>query len=332
MSASITRSFAEFSKRELQSAVVTVNARRKRGLYFSLLVGFGVFLVLAGAVYLFFSPYAELMGKHGISYWPLLFLAPASLALIGFSLVYILTLRSAVREFRESLIGKMAEYIDASIVHDPGKTIPEEELQGELLATLGGRALPGTDQFRGRVPGAAAHFSDLRLKRKGADGKDEMLTGLYFYATMDRSFALPIMVFPSTEEVIRSGLETKLRASGETMVTGLLRLDDPVLRRQILVPSGGEEFVLGLAGSPAYARLEELRKSGANLSLSCRGDNLRVAILSKSGRMDLPGMFEEFDLALCRDFCAMARLCLDFAQSLSERPDLWRSEKTATGQ
>ena len=326
MSDSVTRSFAIFSQEKLKPAVDTVTARRRSGLYIALGVGVLLFLLLAAAVYLFFAPYRNLMGEHGISYWPLLFLAPASLGMIGFSLVYILSLRHAVKEFRETLVGKMAEFIDPAVVHESGKTLPKEELEGSLLATIGGRPLSGTDQFRGRIPGAAVHFSDLRMKREksGPDGKDEMLTGLYFYAVMKRKFAMPIMVFPSSVEVSRSGLEAKLRADGDNVGAGLLRLDDPAFGRQILVPSGGEDFVLKLLSAPEFARLEAMRRrDDASLYLSCRGDCLRVALLSSSERLDLPGLFDGFDFGHCREFCRDARMCMNLAISVAERNDLW---------
>lgn len=332
-SGSLTRNFTIFSQEKLKSAVETVNARRKRGLYLSLGAGAAVFAVLAAGVYVFFAPYREIMGEHGISYWPLLFLAPASLALIAFCLVYILTLRSAVKEFRENLVSKMAEFIDPGIVHEAERPLPKEELEGDLLSTLGGTPAGGTDLFRGRAAGAAVHFSDIRLKRGAdADGKPQMLTGLYFYAVMEKKFAMPLLVFPSSVEVSRSGIETKLRAAGEAVGTGLLRLDDPAMGRQMLVPSGGEEFVLGMLASPAFAKLEALRRErGGSLCLSCRGDTLRIALLTESERMDLPGMFDEFDFAHCREFCRVAKLCLELAQGMAERKDVWRAEKNGTG-
>lgn len=332
MSETVTRSFAIFSQEKLKPAVDTVTARRRHGLYLALGVGFALFLLFAAGVYVFFAPYRDLMGEHGISYWPLLFLAPASLGMIGFSLVYILTLRNAVKEFRETLVGKMAEFIDPAIVHESGKTLPKEELEGSLLNIVGGVPLSGTDQFRGRIPGAAVHFSDLRMKREkaGTDGKDKMLTGLYFYAVMERKFAMPLLVFPSSVDVSRGGFEEKLRADGDDIGAGLLRLDDPAFGRQILVPSGGEEFALNLLSSPAFARLEALRRrDDASLYLSCRGDCLRVVLLSSCERLDLPGVFDGFDFGHCREFCRDAGMCLDLARSVADRDDLWMDGKTA---
>lgn len=322
---SLTRNFEVFSQEKLKAAVAAVNVRRRRGLYLSLAAGAAVFAVGVAGVYLFFRPYAAMMSEHGISYSPLLYCAPASLALIVFCLVYILLLRSAVKEFREGLVREIALFIDAGLVHEAERPLPKEELAGDLFAPLGGAAVSGTDMFRGRVPGASVRFSDIRLRRAaGADGKPELLTGLYFCATTERKFALPLLVFPSTADVSRSGVEASLRASGETVGAGLLRLDDAPMGRQILVPSGGEEFVLRMLSSPAFANLEALRRqSGGMLCLSCVGNTLRLAVLSKSGRTDVPGMFDEFDFAHCREFCRTAKLCMEMTRGIAERNDVW---------
>ena len=273
------------------------------------------------------------MGEHGITYWPLMFFAPAALGMIAFCLAYILGLRGTVNEFRSPLLDKMAEFIDSATVREAGSPLPEEELQSPLLAAVGGAAFPGTDQFFCRLPGAAARFADLRLKRKtGADGKDETLTGLYFHAVMERKFALPLMVLPSSAEISRSAFEEKFRAGGDNVGAGLLRLDDPSLGRQILVPSGGEDFVLRLLSSPAFARLEDIRKrEGAEFFLSCRGNCLRVVVLARGKRLEVPGAFDGFDFGRCREFCRDARACLDLALGMAGRNDLWLEPKSANG-
>ncbi len=331
MPESAVNDFAVFSREKLKPAVDAVTARKRSSLYFALALGVAVFLAFAAAVSLFFAPYREIMERHGISYRPLLFLAPASLGMIAFCLAYILGLRRAVSAFRASLLDRMAEFIDPGVVREAGKTLPPGELESPLLAAIGGEAFPGADCFLCRVPGATARFADLRVARKNAEpgGGDEMLTGLYFYAVMERKFAMPLMVCPSSVEISRSGFEEKFRAGGDNVGTGLLRLDDPSLGRQILVPSGGEEFVLNLLSSPAFARLEEMRRdNGAELALSLQGDSLRVAMLSRSKRMDLPGAFEGFDFGHCREFCRDARLCLDLTLGIAGRNDVWQTQKT----
>jgi hypothetical protein len=228
----------------------------------------------------------------------------------------------AVKGFREGLVREMASFIDAGIVHEAERPLTREELSGDIFSVFGSEPVSGRDRFRGRVPGAGVHFSDIRLKRNAADGGPEMQTGLYFHAVMDKKFAMPLLVFPSTVEVSRSDFESKLRSAGEAVGTGLLRLDDPALGRQILIPSGGEDFMLGMLSSPAFAKLEALRKqAGGSLCLSCVGDVMRVAVLSPGGRSGDPGMFDEFDFAKCREFCRAAKLCLEMTQGMAERKE-----------
>ncbi len=149
---------------------------------------------------------------------------------------------------------------------------------------------------------------------------------------MERKFAMPLMILPSSAEISRSAFEAKFRAEGDNVGTGLLRLDDPSLGRQILVPSGGEEFVLRLLSSPAFARMEEIRRrEGAEFHLSCQGDCLRIAVLSRGEGMDMPGALEGFDFGHCREFCRDARMCLDLALGMAGRNDLWVERKDANG-
>lgn len=336
MPESIIHDFSIFSKEQIQPVVDAVIRRKRNCLYPALGAGLGIFLVFAGAIHFFFVPYRDMLIQYGISanFWGMTFLAPLSLGMFGFCLVYILCLRRAVNKFRASLLDKFAEFIDPAIFLTTGKKLPNRELEGGIVAAIGGKPLSGTTQFHYRMRGVTAHFSDLRIIKGNSksDGSCKMLAGLYFYAVMERKFATPILVIPSSAEIDESEFKAKLYADGDAVGPGLLKFDDPSRGRRILVPSGGEGFISNLLSSPAFTRLESLRRhAGSALYLSCRGDGLRVALLSSSKLMELPGELDGFDFGHSREFCCAARLCLDLACNMAERNDLWLEQKIAMG-
>ncbi len=330
----ITRDFTMFTKEKIKPAIDAVIICKRNCLCLAIGVGLAVCLIFAIVVYLFFAPHRDTMSEYGINYWALMYVAPAALGMIGFSLAYILTLRRTLNEFHKSLLDKLAEFIDPAIILEPGKTLSDEELGGSILATIRGKSFPGADRFRCRIPGATAHFSYLRM-RKGNSGPNEngeMLKGLYFHAVMEWKFAMPIMILPSSVEFDIGGFETEFRAGGDTVGAALLQLDDPLLGRRIIVPAGGEALVLRLLSASAFTKLEALRRrDGVGFYLSCQGDCLRVALLSPARRVDSPGELDGFDFERWREFCRDARLCLDLTLGMTKRNDLWLERKAAIG-
>lgn len=326
MSESTPCGFALFSKEKIQPAINAVLASKRLSLYLALGIGLILFFGFAAVVSHLLAPYRSMTKQYNISYWPVMLLAPSVIGIGVFFLVYILGLQHSVNEFHASVLAKLADFIAFGTIHETGKTLPSGELEGILLASLGGKPFSGTDQFHCRLPGAAAHFSTLRIKRDATGaGKTETLTGLYFYAVMEQNFAAPIMVFPSSPEIDASGFETRFRAVGDTAGTCLLRLDDPSRGRQFLVPLGWGDCVSNLLSSPAFVQLEDAcRRGGAGLYLSCQDNCLRVALLSPSTRVDSSRVLNGFDFGHCRD----VRLCLDMAFDMSKRNDR-RLERTA---
>ncbi len=331
MPESIPHDFAPFLKEKIRPAVDTVLAAKRLFLYLAFAVSLGLFLVFAVIAYFPLLSYHGMASQYATSYWFLMLFIPSAASTVGFCLVYILGLRYSVNEFQASVLSKLGDFIAFGTVHEAGKTLPSEELEGILLSSLGGTPFSGINQFHCRISDATAHFSTLRVKRKGigAKKKAEMLTGLYFYSVMAQKFAVPIMVFPSSPDPSESGFETRFRAAVDIAATCLLRVDNPPLGRQFLVPCGGEEFILNLLSSPAFMQLEDsCRRGGAELYVSCQSNCLRVALLSPCTQMDSSAVLDEFDFEHCREFCRDVRLCLDLAFDMSQRNSLWLERNT----
>ena len=315
-----TQDFAGFTQDQLRPAIEMVAKRRRSGLLLAVAIAAVLFVVFALTVYIFLSPYRQMMGDHNISYWPLLFLAPGSLAMIGFSLIYILTLRHAVKEFRETLVTRIAAFIDPALVHENKHPLSDGEIDSGLLFVDQGEAVPGQDRFRGRAGAATVDICDIQLQ----PGKNSvtglpLLTGLFFRARFERPFRSFAMILPAHTAASLSTLESKAGAGP------LVRLDEPDNGWQFVAASADPSFIGDILDPAINARLRELRGRNIRLHLSLRGDTLYAAMLTASDRKELPGVFEGFDFGNCRDFCRDARLCMDIAREVGGKTTVWRN-------
>lgn len=331
MSNAFSQAFADFTREKLRPAIDLIPVRKRSGLLIALLSGVVMFLVFAVIVYFLMQPYKKMLEEHGnISIWPLILLTPLALAMIAFTLVYILNLRSMVKEFRATLIARMTEFIDPGLAHDARSPIPAGELEASLLFENVGAAVAGTDRFRGRSGAAVVELRDMHVPtpKSGGEKSNSLLTGVFMKATYEKSFREPLFVFPMTTEISRGGLEQELAKKGVAIKEGLVRVEDTSSGRQVVKPSEAEEWGRGFLPRGIGEELEALRReSGAELYLSCWDHTLYAALLSRNERIELPGAFDNFDFGNCREFCRKATLAMALARELGSHPDLWRAEQ-----
>ncbi|MCD8138196.1 MAG: hypothetical protein LUE17_00180 [Planctomycetaceae bacterium] len=319
----LANEFAQFARDRLRPAVDKVQASRRSGLLYAFLAAACLFAVFLIVVYASISPFRGMLDENSIAYWPLLILAPLAFTMVGFSLVYILLLRRAVKTFRRELIGRIAEFIDPGLVHEELSPISDADLQNSLLFRHLAKPKAGPDRFRGRAGEAAVEFSDLQVKTD-ADPKVHSLSGIYLDATFPRRFAFPVLFFPTTLEVSRSGFEKDLRARGYPLAEGLVRLEDPSTNRQVLIPSGKEQELCRIIPAGVVDALANLRQQqGVEVLIAAFGNKLHLAMLSANERMDLPGAFEGFDFGNCRLFCHNARLGMQMARDVGGQASLF---------
>lgn len=322
----LANEFAQFAREKLRPAVEKVQKSRRSGLFYAFLAALGLFAVFVLLVYFSLAPFREMLDDSRITYWPLLILAPLAFAMVGFSLVYILMLRSAVKAFRTELIDRIAEFIDPGLVHEQNRPIPVAEMEASMLFRHLATPESGPDRFRGRAGDAAVEFTDLQV-RIDPSKKVPVLSGLYLSARYPRRFAMPILSFPTSLDVSRSDVEAEVQSRGYPLAEGMVRLEDPANDRQVLLPSGQEQSLVHFIPPSVVDALERLRQQhGVEVLISALGDRLHIAMLSANERMDLPGVFEGFDFGNCRLFCHNARLAMEIARDVATQPDLFVRE------
>lgn len=323
----LANEFAQFAKEKLRPAVEKVQKSRRSGLFYAFLAALGLFAVFVILVYFSLAPFREMLDNSQIAYWPLLILAPLAFAMVGFSLVYILMLRSAVKAFRTELIDRIAEFIDPGLVHEQNRPIPVEDMEASMLFRHLAKPESGPDRFRGRAGTAAVEFTDLQV-RTAADKKVPVLSGLYLSARYPRRFAMPILSLPTSLEISRSEAEAEMRGHGYPLAEGMIRFEDPSDERQVLMPSGQEQNLGRFIPRGVIDAMDRLRQQqGVEVLLSAFDERLHVAMLSANERMDLPGVFEGFDFGNCRLFCHNARLAMEIARDVAAQPELFVPEK-----
>ncbi len=302
------REFDQFFLDRLRPAVETVQARKKSALKYAIIAGVGFFLAFFGMAYLYTAPYLGTLEQREFSVWPLLLLLPATMGVIAFSMAYILLLRSAVADFRASLVERLAEFIDPGMVYEGNRRMEEAELAESGLFGRG-RVRSGADYFRGRDGPARYALCEVRWEQPaaadpagaagnggetgeggkpegnkgdggGKRGKGRILTGIFYSARFDRPFRAEASIVIDAD----SGWPEGLMAGR-------------------LLPSGNRRDV--------------------RLSLSRKGDRLFLALLGENAGPGAPALLDDFDIGNCREFCRDAGFCLELARTMERDATLW---------
>lgn len=315
--------FTLFFAEKMRPVVERVAPRRRNALKWGLVVAGAVFLVFFLVVYAFFAPYNQMLGENKITYWPLLVLLPSTMAVISFSLVYIVALRALVKDFREALVGRMAEYIDPGLVFEEGQPFAADELDASLLFTGWAEASSGADRFGGRCGNARVGIAEAKAAPVDrADGRDRH--GIVCNAKFEKRFRPLVVVLPRAVPASLSAMGEKLRADGDLPEGELVRLEDPGLQVQILTPSSNTDGVRLELSPDLQERLSDIRlRRGVEFSISLRGDSLWMAMLSDRDADRKQDIFDGFDFARCRDFCLDASLFMRLARELEANDALW---------
>ena len=284
---SFEQELSRFFLERLQPEVLAVQARKRVALIRSIAVGFIIFPLFAGLMHYFTSPHYEMMGQHGITFWPLLLLLPASMGVIGFSLTYIQSLRLAVEAFRTALMGRLAEFIDPGAACDSGKTMADGEFADSRFFGDSGKIRGGKELFCGRSGSARYEFCEIRWEQMIEDGREKtgkngkVLKGIFFTARFDRRFREAMLILPGAA----------------------LKSPIPVLTEALLARHS---------------------RPGLNLFLSKKDDKLVLALLGEDAESGGAELFDKFNFSSCRDFCREARLCIEIARVLACDATLWQ--------
>ena len=316
------REFNAFFSDKLQPVIELVSTRKRQALWKAGAVAAVAFLVFLGVITYAFSPYAETLNGHGIPYWPLLFMLPATMAVIGFSITYILTLRGLVALFRSTLMRLLAEFIDKGTVYEPEKTAENQErLTGPVFSGFA-NATPGPDRFRGRYDGFGYDFFVVTAKTKHSDSdKKTFLTGIVFNVEYEGKFPVFALYLPASVPASLGRLAESLDQTTSSH-SELVRVDDVNSGLQIvsrpseqdaakaLLPPALAHAIAGLGGNSAFSFI-----------MSFLGNTMQVALLIKRDRLEAGNMLDGFDFGNCREFCRSARFCLTLGKNM-EKPTL----------
>lgn len=312
--------FVRFFAEKLQPAVARVAERRREAVKRAVVTALAVFVVFLVAVYAFFSPYQEVLDEYSITYWPLLILLPLTLAVISFSIVYILSLRTMVTEFRKALLERMANYIDAGVTFETERPFGKGEIAASLLFDEKAKLVSGQDRFHCRVGGASVELSEIRVT-----GQKREQSGIFAVAHFNKRLDNAVAVFPPSAAIDAKALTDRLRASGFPM--------DP--ERMFVVSedaaTGGRFFTLngGPAARPKLSRdLEEMltfnrERLGVECLFFLRGEVMYAAFVAGHGKPEHVWACDGFDLGRCREFCLEAALCIHLAREIDADAELW---------
>lgn len=320
-SAAFRRDFAAFFSERVRPVVDDLAVRRRRTLKTSAIAAGVVFVVFFIATYLFFAPYNRMLDEYKITYWPLLALLPFTMAVLSFAMAYILSLRTMVRDFRQTLMDRLAEFISPGLVHAVAAQDARRDVADGIPGGLGA-VEAGNDLFRGRTAdGTAVEVREIRQPAAADGGTGKR--GVVCAARFGRRFRDFLLALPASDSLSLSGVAEKLTEAGFRLPLELVRVA-PFDDWQMAVLSGGEETARALLSPEARERLAALcRERGLVARFSFRKATLWIALLSETAGGETGSPLDGFDFANSREFCQDAGICLDLAREIAGQPALW---------
>lgn len=322
MNDAFKQEFLTFTKTKLHPAVAGIAGKKRAGLRLGLIAAVVCFLVAAIASYAFLAPYRDVMKQSNIMVWPLIFLAPTALAILVFSLVFVLNLRKTVTEFRNTMMDCLARFIDAGIECDSDSPLTQDQIAASRLFGEGQNVTIGPERFRGRIGDAHIEFVEIGVTdAQGKEKADTVKTGLYMTAHYERPFPYPFFIYPAGENVSIGELQKALASDGYETPGGLVRVD--LRGRQFLLPAVVENGVDWIGSRELSARLDEAKiMNGGELYLSAHDKGMCLTMLAPGKGKKKVGIFEGFDVDRCREFCRDARLAIRVAKKCGERQNI----------
>ncbi len=317
--------FSVFFLEKLHPEIERINRSRRSAVVRSLLSGGGVFIIFFVALLLFLMPYYQMLIEYEIPHLPLMILLPLTMGVICFGIVYIFSLRSVVRNFRGTLVGKFAEFIDPGLSHKPDSPVPVERLRQSLLFENLGVPSAIPDRLVGRRGNASCVITEVRIK-ESAGG---MLEGVYFTSTFDRRLPALLVILTATCPINLEGMSDRLRAANISDADKLVSLEVPGYPLRLITRPHDQEAaskLLAAVFTPGLVTYCHQRK--LDPYLSCIGDTLTVMLLGKidpaEGEKRL-AIFDTFNFERCREFCLDAAMGLNVSDELARNLALWEA-------
>lgn len=269
--------FEAFCRTDLQAALTELEAKRAR-IVRTLSGVFAAALVLLGA--------AALILGGAILTPPALIIAGVIL-IGGGAIVWNLTTRGFVLEFKQRIIAAIVRFYDPSLTYEPRRCITQARFCESGLFQQRIDRYRGEDYVAGRVEATALEFSELHAEHMTVthDSKGRRQTqwhtifkGLFFVADFNKEFHGQTVVLPDTAQRMLGFLGQKLQELNLTRGE-LIKLEDPEFEREFVVYGTDQVEARYILSTSLMRRiLEYKRKTGKPMHLSFAHSNVYVAL------------------------------------------------------
>lgn len=318
--------FQEFYQAELLPHLQELEDRRKQVVsrVTTASIATGLPTLIATFVVLTYAPH------------PAIALIPVVLGGIIWAILYTRFSSGWIAEFKDTIIGRIVQFIDPGLSYDRKGYIPESVYWQSSLFLKSPDRYRGEDLVYGKVGATAIRFSEIHseYRTEHTDGKGRRRTewhtifkGIFFVADFNKHFAGQTVVLPDTAEKLFGRLGQMFQSWNIARSGELVKLEDVAFEERFVVYSSDQIEARYLLSPGLMARILDYRvRTNREVYLAFVASNIYVAIANLRDMFEPKVFSSVLDLALVRQYLDDLMLAVGIVEELNLNTRIWSKQ------
>ncbi|HWI52582.1 MAG TPA: DUF3137 domain-containing protein [Symbiobacteriaceae bacterium] len=267
---------------------------------------------------------------------PAIALFPFVLGAIVFAFVYSRVTSAYAAQFKDSIIGRIVQYVDPGLRYDRMGFIAESDyLRSSIFLTDPDR-YHGEDLVYGMVGKTEVKFSEIHseYRTEHRDSKGNRRTewhtifkGIFFVADFNKHFAGETVVLPDTAETLFGKLGQMFQSWNIARPGDLVRLEDVAFEERFVVYATDQIEARYLLSPSLMARIVDFRaRTNREIYLSFVASNIYVAIANQRDLFEPKVFTSVLDMALAQQYLDDLMLAVSIVEELNLNTRIWTKQ------
>ena len=251
------------------------------------------------------------------------------------AVIYYLSTRDYVTEFKSKVIQRLVTFVDENLKYSKNGCIPMSSFLACQIFKRHPDRYRGDDLVSGKVGATQLEFSEIHAeyKTEHTDSKGHRRTqwhtifkGLFFIADFNKSFKSKTVVLPDTAERIFGHLG-QLFQSWNVMRGQLIKLEDPEFEKEFAVYGDDQVEARYILSTSLMKRIMDFkRKAKKPLHLSFVGSKIYVAITYRKNLFE-PRVFQTLlDFKPVQEYFEDLIVAVGLVEDLNLNIRIWSKE------
>ena len=264
---------------------------------------------------------------------PAISLFPAVLGVILFAYLYYRLTSAYKAQFKDSIIGRIVQYVDPGLRYDRQGFIAESDYWRSTIFLTNPDRYNGEDLVYGKVGKTEVRFSEIHseYRTEHRDSKGNRRTewhtifkGIFFVADFNKHFAGETVVLPDTTEKLFGRLGQMFQSWNIARPGQLVQLEDVAFEERFVVYSTDQIEARYLLSPSLMARIMDYRvRTNREVYLSFVASNIYVAIANQRDLFEPKVFTTVLDMALAQQYLDDLLLAVSIVEDLNLNTRIW---------